>query len=60
MAPPAGGGLAMAVLRAVDEGTPAGAMGRALALGVLRVAPPDGAIWLRAVAVLEGGAGRCG
>ncbi|MDB4930090.1 MAG: hypothetical protein JWM10_2574 [Myxococcaceae bacterium] len=46
---------ALDVLRAVDEGTPAGDLGRALALDVLRVAAPDSAPWSRAVAVLEGG-----
>lgn len=52
------GELALGVLRAVDEGAPAGAMARQLALDVLRVAPADGALWQRAVAVIEGGALR--
>ena len=43
------------LLRAFDEGTPAGALARALALDVLRSAPADSAPWARAVAVLEGG-----
>jgi len=43
------------LLRAVDEGTPAGELARALALDVLRVAAPDSAPWSRAVAILEGG-----
>ena len=48
-------GVAVELLRAVDEGTPAGGVARALALDVLRVAAPDSAAWARAVAVLEGG-----
>ncbi|TAK33217.1 MAG: hypothetical protein EPO40_00610 [Myxococcaceae bacterium] len=43
------------LLRAVDEGTPAGELARALALDVLRSAAPDSAPWSRAVAVVEGG-----
>lgn len=43
------------LLRAVDEGTPAGELARALALDVLRSAAPDSAPWSRAVAILEGG-----
>ena len=46
---------AMELLRAVDEGTPAGELARALALDVLRSAAPDSAPWSRAVAVVEGG-----
>jgi len=46
---------AMELLRAVDEGTPAGELARALALDVLRSAAPDSAPWSRAVAILEGG-----
>ena len=49
------GASALALLRAVDEGTPAGDLARALALDVLRAAAPDSAPWRRAVAVLEGG-----
>jgi hypothetical protein len=49
------GGLAVALLEAVDIGAPAGQLARALALDVLRVATPDSAPWARAVAVLEGG-----
>ena len=49
------GQLAVELLRAVDEGTPAGDLARALALDVLRVAPADSPPWHRAVAVLEGG-----
>jgi hypothetical protein len=48
-------GLAVELLRAVDEGTPGGELARALALDVLRVAPADSPPWHRAVAVLEGG-----
>lgn len=48
-------GTALDLLRAVDEGTPAGDLARALALDVLRVAAPDSPTWHRAVAVLEGG-----
>ncbi len=48
-------GRALDLLRAVDEGAPAGELARALALDVLRVAAPDSAEWSRAVAVLEGG-----
>jgi hypothetical protein len=43
------------LLRAVDEGAPAGELARALALDVLRVAAPDSPEWARAVAVIEGG-----
>ncbi len=43
------------LLRAVDEGTPAGDLARTLALDVLRVAAPDSPPWHRAVAILEGG-----
>lgn len=46
---------AMELLRAVDDGSPAGELARALALDVLRSAAPDSAPWSRAVAILEGG-----
>ena len=50
--------LALGVLRAVDEGLPAGDIARELALAVLRSEASDSAPWVRAVAVLEGGALR--
>ncbi len=49
------GHRAIELLRAVDEGTAAGAPARELAMEVLRRAVPDSAAWTRAVAVLEGG-----
>ena len=47
--------LAGELLRAVDEGLPAGTVARELAVAVLRSAPTDSPPWHRAVAVLEGG-----
>jgi hypothetical protein len=52
------GTLALDLLRAVDEGAPAGELARSLAMAVLRAAAPDSAPWCRAVAVIEGGALR--
>lgn len=48
-------GLALDLLRAVDEGLPAGAAARELAVEVLRRSAPDTAAWTKAVDVLEGG-----
>ena len=46
------------LLRAIDEGRPAGDTARTLALEVLRTLPADSVPWQRAVAFLEGGALR--
>lgn len=46
---------ALALLHAVDEGTPAGPIARELAVAVLRRCPPDSPPWSLAVAVLDGG-----
>ncbi len=56
--PPDLADVALGLLRAVDEGRPAGPMARGLALEVLRRSTPDSAPWLRAVDVLESGALR--
>jgi len=50
--------VALDLLRAVDDGRPAGPIARGLALEVLRRSAPDSAPWLRAVDVLEAGALR--
>ena len=47
--------LALAVLCAVDEGTPAGLPARALALAVLATEPPGSPRWTAAVEIIEGG-----
>jgi len=59
---PISGGLAglreraLTLLRAVEEGRPAGAIVRSLALDVLRGCVPDSPPWVLAVSVLEGDA----
>lgn len=50
--------VALELLRAVDDGRPAGPLARGLAVEVLRRSAPDSAPWLRAVDVLEAGALR--
>ena len=47
--------VALDLLRAVDEGLPAGGVARELAVEALRRLAPDTAGWTLAVAVLEGG-----
>lgn len=51
-------GVAMALLRAVDEGAPAADLARALAVTVLASSPPGSPRWSAALAVMEGGALR--
>lgn len=55
--PPAEGleGVALALLRAVDEGAPAVDLARALALAVLSTEPPGSTWWTAAVGIVEGG-----
>ena len=47
--------LAVTLLRAIDEGTPAGDPARAFALAVLASTAPMSGIWRSAVEIIEGG-----